>query len=112
DRTRVEFDMDQLLRPDLLTRMQANQAAINSGQKLINEARAEEGLPPVPGGDVPPINSTMVPISQAGRDERPRGAESDAVHAAGAGRRRTAIGRSPRRLSLWLRLRGPRLRAL
>lgn len=75
DRTRVEFDMDQLLRPDLLTRMQANQAAINSGQKLINEARAEEGLPPVPGGDVPLINSTMVPISQAGRVERPRGTE-------------------------------------
>lgn len=76
DRTRVEFDMDQLLRPDVLTRMQANQAAINSGQKLINEARAEEGFPPVPGGDVLLVNSTMVPISQVGRVERPQGASN------------------------------------
>lgn len=73
DRTRIEFDMDELLRPDLDTRMTAKQKAINAGFMTPNEARADEGFEPLPGGDALLINGNMVPVTQAGRIERPRG---------------------------------------
>lgn len=60
------FNFDSLLRADMKTRMEARQAAINSGQLTPNEARAEEGREPREGGDELLVNSTMVPISQAG----------------------------------------------
>lgn len=43
---RVCIDMDELLRPDFLTRMNGHRTAITCGLKHINECRAEEGLPP------------------------------------------------------------------
>jgi phage portal protein BeeE len=47
----VEFDLSGLLRMDPQTRYAAHQAAINGGWKKPDEARMEENLPPVPGGD-------------------------------------------------------------
>ncbi|HSH41014.1 MAG TPA: phage portal protein [Arenicellales bacterium] len=75
DRTRIKFDMDDLLRPERESRMTANQTAINSGQITPNEARAQEGRPPIAGGDQLLVNGTLVPVAQAGRIERPRGNE-------------------------------------
>lgn len=63
-----EFDFDAaLLRADLLTRMQANREAINSGQCTPNEARISEGKPALPGGDQLLIQGAMIPIQQAGQ---------------------------------------------
>lgn len=77
DRTTVEFNMDELLRPDLSARREANQAAINSGQLTPNEARASEGDPPLPGGDQLLINGNMIPVSSAGK--QPRATKPEAV---------------------------------
>jgi len=63
-----EFDFDAaLLRADLLTRMQANREAINSGQCTPNEARISEGKPALAGGDQLLIQGAMIPIQQAGQ---------------------------------------------
>lgn len=61
----VEFNFDALLRGDRAGRADARQKEINSGQMTPNEARAEEGREPLPGGDVLMVNSTMIPITQA-----------------------------------------------
>jgi len=66
-RVDVRFDFDALLRADKQARMDANQKAINSGQLMPNEARAQEGLSPAEGGDQLYVNSTMVPITEAGQ---------------------------------------------
>lgn len=65
NRTVVEFDFDALLRGDRAARADARQKELNSGQITPNEARAEEGRAPLPGGDVLMVNSTMIPITQA-----------------------------------------------
>jgi len=65
DGLEARFDLDALLRADRDGRMAANQTAINSGQLTPNEARAFEGLPPIPGGDTLLVNSTMIPLREA-----------------------------------------------
>jgi len=62
------FNFDELLRPDRTARLEANSAAINSAQLTPDEARATEGLPPLPGGDKLYLNSTMVPAGQVARN--------------------------------------------
>lgn len=61
DKVDIKFDFDSLLRADRQTRMDANSAAINSGQLTPNEARRDEGRPPQSGGDNIYLNSTLVP---------------------------------------------------
>lgn len=51
--TQVKLSLDSLLRADTLTRYQAHQLAITSGWMTVNEVRAVEDLPPLPGGDTP-----------------------------------------------------------
>lgn len=68
DRYDIEFDFDSLLRADLGARMEAYNKGINAGVYSPNEARADEGLPPKPGGDSLIVNGTMVPLDQV----RPR----------------------------------------
>jgi len=63
----VEFDFDDLLRADPKARFDGYQSAINAGVITPNEARHEEGLEPMEGGDTLLVNGTMVPIEQAGR---------------------------------------------
>lgn len=67
----LKFDFDSLLRMDRNSRATANQQAINSGQMTPNEARAEEGRPPLPGGDKLLVNGSLVPIEQAGAAKNP-----------------------------------------
>jgi HK97 family phage portal protein len=49
----VNFDIKQLLRMDTAARYKANSDAINGGWLAPNEARRDENLPPVKGGDSP-----------------------------------------------------------
>lgn len=75
NRVMAEFDFDALLRADRAARMDAHNKAINGAVMTSNEARAAENLPPLPGGDQLLVNGNMVPISQAGRVERPTGTQ-------------------------------------
>jgi HK97 family phage portal protein len=45
-----EFHIDDLLRADAATRAEVQHKQVQSGVLLIDEARAEEGLPPLPDG--------------------------------------------------------------
>jgi HK97 family phage portal protein len=51
--TKVEFDLDGLIRMDTATQTTAIQQAIGAGVMAPNEARAKLDLPPVAGGDSP-----------------------------------------------------------
>jgi HK97 family phage portal protein len=50
----VKHNADALLRGDTKSRYEAHSSAIQSGWKTRNEVRADEDLPPLPGGDVLP----------------------------------------------------------
>jgi len=58
----VEFDLDALLRGDLVSRMAAYAQAIQSAVYKPNEVRARENLPPGKGGDALYMNGAIVPI--------------------------------------------------
>lgn len=66
DQYEGEFNFDALLRADRKTRMEANREAINSSQLTPNEARVDEGLRPLPGGDRLYIQGAMTPTESAG----------------------------------------------
>jgi HK97 family phage portal protein len=59
------FSLDDVLRGSPEQRATANQAAVFSGQKTPNEARAEGGLAPMPGGDKLYINAAAIPLVAA-----------------------------------------------
>jgi HK97 family phage portal protein len=65
------FSLDDVLRGSPEQRAAANQAAIFSGQKTPNEARAEGGLGPLPGGDKLYINSAAIPLETAENSPAP-----------------------------------------
>jgi HK97 family phage portal protein len=57
----IEFDVDRLLRADIMTRFAANRVALGgTGWRTINEVRADEGQDKVEGGDevFRPVNTT------------------------------------------------------
>lgn len=60
DRFFVEFNVDALLRGNIVARYQAHQIAIQSGIMSRNEVRDLEGLPPFEGGD-----AMLVPLNMA-----------------------------------------------
>jgi HK97 family phage portal protein len=60
----VELDLDGLLRMDAETRSRTHQTLVGSGIMAPNEARFEENLPPVEGGDVPYMQQQMWPIDK------------------------------------------------
>lgn len=62
----VELDFDALLRADTAARLSGWQNAINTGQMTPNEARAEEGRGPLPGGDDLLVQGALVPLSRIG----------------------------------------------
>lgn len=62
----ARLNMDALLRGDSASRAAFYGAMSNIGAMTINEIRARENLPPVPGGDVPRMQMQNVPITQAG----------------------------------------------
>lgn len=68
----IEFDFDALLRADKLARYEAYAKAINAGLVMPNEPRADEGLPPMPGGDQLIVNGNMVPLNLVQAPKLPR----------------------------------------
>lgn len=69
DGVTIEFNMDGLLRGDSEGRSKFYDAMTRIGAMTINEVRALENLPPVPGGDQPRMQMQNVPITQAGQEE-------------------------------------------
>ncbi|TMI98464.1 MAG: phage portal protein [Alphaproteobacteria bacterium] len=61
----VNFDETRLLRAEAATRINTHRLAVMSGLETQNEGRADEGRPPLPGGDVllSPVN-----LAAAGSD--------------------------------------------
>lgn len=72
DGLELELDLQQLLRSDVMTRANANRIYILSGIKTQNEARAEESLPPLPGGD-----KLMMPTNMAAEGSDKTGVAPD-----------------------------------
>jgi len=60
----LKFNVDSILRSDLLTRFNAYRVGIQGGVLKPNEARALEDLPPEPGGDRLYVNGAIVPLDQ------------------------------------------------
>lgn len=60
----VRYDYDAFLRADRKTRYDAHSKGITSGFLTRNEARIEEGMPPLEGGDELLIPLNMVPINE------------------------------------------------
>lgn len=58
----LKFNVDSILRSDLLTRFNAYRVGIQGGVLKPNEARALEDLPPEPGGDRLYVNGAIVPL--------------------------------------------------
>lgn len=59
----VEYNIEGLLRADSAARARFYQSGLTNGWMTINEVRALENMPPVPGGDVPRMQSQNVPIT-------------------------------------------------
>lgn len=58
----VEFDTDQLLRPDTAGRIESLVRGVQGAVYSPNEARRREGLPAVPDGDMPRVQQQLVPL--------------------------------------------------
>jgi HK97 family phage portal protein len=65
----AEFLLDEVLRGAFEQRAAANQAAIYSGQRTPNEARKQDNLPPLEGGDRLYINAAAIPLGDAALGE-------------------------------------------
>jgi len=63
----IEFNLEGLLRADSAARATFYREMTQIGAFTINEVRALENLPPVPGGDVPRMQSQNIPITEAGQ---------------------------------------------
>lgn len=63
----VEFAVEGLLRADSSARAELLSKMVQNAALMPNEWRRKENLAPVPGGDQLFINSTLVPLSQAGQ---------------------------------------------
>lgn len=59
------MDMRVLQRADVLTMANRHSIGVRSGNLTINEARREDNLPPVDGGDIPLISRDLVPLDIA-----------------------------------------------
>lgn len=63
----VEFNIEGLLRGSSAERASFYNAGLSNGWLTIDEVRAKENLPPVPGGDIPRMQIQNVPITEAGK---------------------------------------------
>lgn len=57
------FDPEAYLRADSLTMANVRQSQVRCGSRTINELRAADYLPPVPGGDVPFVSKDLAPVT-------------------------------------------------
>jgi HK97 family phage portal protein len=69
--THCQFDVDALLRTDLVGRVDALTKAISGGLYSPNEARRKEGLPDAEDGDEPRLQAQVVPLSQVNAEPAP-----------------------------------------
>lgn len=69
-----QHDLDGIVRGDLRARSEARRTQINTGQRTINEVRAEENLPALEGGDVALVQGAMIPLTAAGANLTQQGA--------------------------------------
>lgn len=67
----VKFDREGLLSMDPLKAAQVTAQKVGSGQLTINEGRAKDNKPPVPGGDTVLVNSANVPLEQQAQKTTP-----------------------------------------
>ena len=65
----AEFNVEGLLAGSSKERAEFYEKMVRIGAYSINEVRAKEKLPPVPGGDVPRIQMQNVPVDQADKRE-------------------------------------------
>lgn len=63
----VEFDRDALMRTDSAARSEFMSKMIQNGLKTPNELRKKNNDHPLEGGDILLINSTLIPLTDAGR---------------------------------------------
>lgn len=61
---RIKFDTKALLRVDPKERVEYYGGLFNIGAITSNEARAEEGMPPVDGGDTPFVQLNLAPLDK------------------------------------------------
>lgn len=61
----IKINYEDLLRGDSAARAAFYKILLDAGVMTINEVRKIEGLPPVPGGDIPRIQTQNQPISDA-----------------------------------------------
>lgn len=64
----VRFNVDSMIRADLRTRWDVNQIRVAMGAASINEIRAQEDEPPVPGGDSYTTQPTQLPPAHPSSD--------------------------------------------
>lgn len=62
----VEFNMDALLRSSLKDRMEVYSQSVQNSIFLRNECRGWENLPPIPGGEIPTVQSNLLPLDKLG----------------------------------------------
>lgn len=68
----TEFDLEDLLRMDTFTKVEAASKAVGAGIMAPNEARAKFDLPPVEGGETPYLQQQNYALSALKRrDEQP-----------------------------------------
>ncbi|WP_255424166.1 phage portal protein [Asaia sp. W19] len=67
DRYFARFNVDALLRGDSMARAGYMQTALRSGWMTVNEARANDNLAPMPGGDVLMVQAQMIPLADIGK---------------------------------------------
>lgn len=63
----AEFDRNGLMRADSQARGEFISKMIQNGQMTPNEGRKKDNKSPMPGGDILLINSTLIPLTDAGR---------------------------------------------
>lgn len=63
----AEYNFESLLRADSAGRASFYKSALNDGWMSVDEVRAKENLPPVPGGDIYRVQSNMVPLTMLGK---------------------------------------------
>lgn len=76
-RTRICHDFDDLLKLDKGERMEAHQKGIQSGVITPNEARREEDLPPMAGGNQLYANGAILPLEGRVANSKPPNARID-----------------------------------
>lgn len=75
-----QFDVTEMTRGDIETRLRANQTGVLSGQLTPNEARSYEGRPPIDGGDKLLFPMNYKPLTAFSDEPEPPAAPPAAPH--------------------------------